>query len=309
MRICILFSFFLIFTGKSFSQNLIVDSALVITDKCCTELSKIKYSLFSSLSASYINYHNWQGDDHSALSFLSNVDYRHYKSYVSGWSHDHLVKIELGFLRYTDSVWIKNADQFKVAMQWTEKPGKHLSHSYSFFIQSQMLKSWQFVYHDDSNKKEKELKGWFMAPGAVELAYGLNWYFWEKCRINVAFASCRISTKPRFADYPDIKSENDESLFKSKRLYIKSEYGFSSQLYIRKELYPKVVIWDNQSRFFFNAFNRIGVHVDISNRFAIRFLKYLQFRIDTQLVYNPDFSKKLSYRQELLLGLFYEIKQ
>ena len=195
------------------------------------------------------------------------------------------------------------------SMQWTEKPGKKLSHSYSLFIQSQMLKSWQYVYHDDTKQQKRELKGWFMAPGVIELAYGLNWYFWERSRINIAFASCRLSSKPRFPNDIDNNAEQDESLFKSKRRYIKSEYGFSSQLYIRKDLYPKVVLWDNQSRFFFNAFNRIGVHVDISNRFTIRFLKYLQFRVDTQIVYNPNFSHKLSYRQELLLGLFFEIKQ
>lgn len=34
----------------------------------------------------------------------------------------------------------------------------------------------------------------------------------------------------------------------------------------------------------------------------------MQFRIDTHVIYEPDYSKKISYRQELLLGVFYELK-
>ena len=281
------------------------DSALNFTND--SSFAKVRYYFRSSVSASYINYHNWKGNKQSAFTFLSNIDFRHRKSYPSGWTHNHFAKIELGFLYFNDSIWWKNADQVRLGLQWTEKPGKYLTHSYSFFIQSQLLRSWQFNYDNKNQQQIKTLKGWFMAPGVIELAYGLNWNFREVVRLNVAFATFRISSKPRL-EFLNETLENDESLFKSKRRYIKTEYGFSAQLNINKELFPKVLLWDHQSRLFFNALNSTGVHADISNQFVLRFLKYLQFRVDTHILYEPDESKKLSYRQELLLGIVYELK-
>ena len=274
-----------------------------------TEVARVSYRFKITASASYINYHNWQSYNRSAFSFLNNVDFRHRKSFPSGWSHDHFAKVELGFLYYNDSIWWKNADQIRVGLQWTEKPGKFLSHSYAVFVQTQLLKSWQFKYNGKTDQQEKELKGWFMAPGLLELAYGLNWNFWERSRINVAFATCRISSKPRYNDERSEKYESDESLFKSKRRFVKTEYGFSAQLFIYKDIYPKVLLWEHQSRFFFNALNRNGLHANISNQFTLRFLKYMQFRIDTQVLYEPDLSTKWSYRQELLIGMVYEFRR
>ena len=296
-------------TLRSYSLAFYADSAKSFAKLGQSNVFLTRYQLLTSLSASYINYHNWLGQNHDTWSFLSNIDFKHRKEFSSGWSHDYLLKTELGYLHFSDSIWIKNADRFKVALQWTEKRGKALSHSYSFYLQSQFLKSYQLMYDAEHNATEKKLKGWFLAPAVLEIAYGLNWFFWDYSRMNIAFATCRLSSKPRIPENPDGGIEADQSLFKSKRRTIKSEYGFSAQLYINKDIYPKVLMWDHQSRFFFNALNRFGMHTDISNRFTIRFLKYLQFRIDTHLLYEPDISHKLSYRQELLLGVFYERKK
>ena len=296
-------------TSTVLSQIIFKSSSWIQADSLQNKYSTNKWLFFPSLSASYVNYSNWLGQDHDTWSFLSNIDFKHRRAFSSGWSHDYLLKTELGYLHYSDSVWMKNADRFKVTLQWTEKRGKALSHSYSFYLQSQFLKSYQVVYDAEQDGAVKKLKGWFLAPAVLEIAYGLNWYFWDYSRMNVAFATFRLSSRPRIPEDPNDLSEEDQSLFKSKRKTIKTEYGFSTQLYINKDIYPKVLLWDHQSRFFFNALNRFGIHADISNRFTIRFLKYLQFRIDTHLLYEPDISRKLSYRQELLLGFFYELKK
>ena len=78
------------------------------------------------------------------------------------------------------------------------------------------------------------------------------------------------------------------------------------QLNVYEELYQKIILVENDSRLFFNALNRTAINFDFNNRIAIRFLKYLQLRFDLHLIYNPDYSKNLQYRQEVLLGVFYE---
>jgi hypothetical protein len=286
------FAFLFLFTYSAYAQ---VDSLSL--------KRKIRMLFNGSLSASYVDYKNWNGDDHRSVSFISNADYRHRLTTVAGWSHEHQFKAELGYLNYTDSLWIKSADQFKAALQWNEKPGKYLTHSYAFFLQSQFLKSYSYSYSDEGDLLKKR-KGWFMAPATMEIAYGLNWRFWEGCRVNTAFATCRIKSFPRKDD-----DEDPEHLFATKRKVIKSEYGFSTQIYINREFYNEHFIWDHAGRVFFNALDKRSIFLDFSNRFTLKFLKYVQFRIDTHFIYDPDESTKPALRQEFLLGLFYEWKK
>lgn len=268
-----------------------------------SEERKVRYSINTSASASYVTYKNWEGDDHTSLTFLSNMEVRHRLTKGSGWTHEHLFKAELGYMNYTDSLWIKSNDQFKCALQWNEKPGKYLTHSYAVFVQSQLFKSYRYNYSDEGILL-KEKKGWFFAPGLLELAYGLNWKFWDQCRINTAFATCRIRMLPK-----DDDAEEQEIFITTPKKIIKSEYGFSTQVYIYKEFFDKHILWDHQGRIFFNAISKNNIAADVSNRFVIRFLKYMQFRIDTHFIYDPDFSTKPSFRQELLLGVFYETRK
>ncbi|MEP7264299.1 MAG: DUF3078 domain-containing protein [Bacteroidota bacterium] len=297
LRISFAFLFFLL---PDLLVAQIQDSVAV--DKKMEE-RKVRYSILGSLSASYITYKNWDGEDHTSLTFLTNAEFRHRLSKGSGWSHEHLVKAELGYLNYTDSLWIKSNDQFKCALQWNEKPGKYITHSYSVFLQSQFLKSYRYDYSDEG-RLLKEKKGWFFAPGILEIAYGLNWKFWDQCRINTAFATCRIRTLPK-----DDDEERQEVFITTTKKVITTEYGFSTQVYIYKEFYDKHILWDHQGRIFFNAISKNNISADISNRFTIRFLKYMQFRIDTHFIYDPAFSTKPAFRQELLLGVFYELRK
>jgi Protein of unknown function (DUF3078) len=264
---------------------------------------KARYFLTGSLSASYVTFKNWEGENHTSLTFLSNVDYRHRLTKGTGWTHEHQIKAELGFINYTDSIWVKSNDQFRIAMQWNEKPGKYLTHSYSFLLQSQFLNSYRYTYSDDG-VLQRQKKGWILAPGTMELAYGLNWRFWEQCRINTAFATLRIKAIPKEVEFIPV-----ERMIETSRKIIKTEYGFSTQIYINKEFYDKHLLWDHQSRLFFNALDKKSIYVDFNNRFTLRFLKFMQFRIDSQIIYDPDFSTRPSFRQDFLLGLFYELRK
>jgi len=47
----------------------------------------------------------------------------------------------------------------------------------------------------------------------------------------------------------------------------------------------------------------------VSNRLSIRFLKVFQLRIESGLCYQPEQSKQLQYKQEVLLGIFYDYRK
>ena len=142
-----------------------------------------------------------------------------------------------------------------------------------------------------------------MAPSTIELAYGFNWIIFDESNIAIAFATCRFDARPLVA----ARADDEDELFSMGKTVVYSEYGFSAQLYIKQEFFGKVLLWDHQGRYFYKALNKKGIHADVSNRFTIRFLKYLQLRLDSQFIYDPELSMKGSYKNEFLLGVFYDV--
>lgn len=61
-----------------------------------------------------------------------------------------------------------------------------------------------------------------------------------------------------------------------------------------------------QIEFHINRVSKDQVNCDFQNKITIKFLKFMQFRIDTHIIYDPLYSYKLQYQQEFLLGFFYE---
>lgn len=64
--------------------------------------------------------------------------------------------------------------------------------------------------------------------------------------------------------------------------------------------------WVNNSRFFGNGLDQDHVNFQFSNMVIVKLWKYLQLRLDTRLAYNPMLNYKMQFRQEALIGFFYE---
>lgn len=256
------------------------------------------------LSASYIDQRNWGFEDQSMLSFLGSINLRQNLKRQSGWEHNFNLNSEISYLRYADSIWLKNSDYVRLRLQWNNYTNKKIQYSYAIFMSTQWLNN--YTSTNSENGKRKEWTGGIFNPATLELAYGFNKNIWKNSNINVAFVTVKISSRPRNQDLPDVTNEKDQSLFITKHSYVKSSYGFSAQLSVYEELYQNIVLIENDSRLFFNALNRNAIHFDINNKIGIRFLKYLQLRFDLHLIYNPDYSNRIQYRQEVLLGVFFE---
>ena len=48
------------------------------------------------------------------------------------------------------------------------------------------------------------------------------------------------------------------------------------------------------------------MNLQLSNMVIVKLWKYLQLRFDTRLAYNPLLNDKMQFRQEALIGFFYE---
>ncbi|MBL7923331.1 MAG: hypothetical protein JNL88_03945 [Bacteroidia bacterium] len=254
----------------------------------------------ADLSGSYAAEKNWWNGEQQAVQIRGLAEARFRKSKASGWKHDHFLHSQMGYTGFKDSLWIKSADIFKVQLRWMEKRGVRLTHTYSISLQSQWLNTWSWT------GDVKSWQGGFMNPSTLEAGYGFTFTFLQQSYLVLIPATLQVQVQPG----KTMPAANDERPFftaASSRVY--SRYGFSGVLQIDENFYENRLQWQHQSRLFFNNLTERQIRFDISNRVCIRFLKHLQLRLETSIQYLPEQSLRLQYRQEVLLGIFYEYRK
>lgn len=256
--------------------------------------------IYTALSTSYSTSTNWQGQDLRNFSFVGNLQYRH-GMLDSTRSHAHQVLADLGYLKYVDSLWVKSVDRLQINLLWATA-GTRTRHSYSILLNTQFLPNtlWQF----DTERQELTATqvGGLMRPFSLEAGYGAVWSFWGASNINFAFATLKLSGQPKETVAPAFQ---DATFIEGERMNFYASYGLGIITAINKPI-GKRVQWINNSRAFCNGFDRDHVNFDISNMVIVKLWKYIQLRFDTRLAYNPMLNYDLQFRQEALIGFFYE---
>lgn len=257
--------------------------------------------LNGALSSSYTANANWQGQDFQHYAFAGNLVARHQKNGVR-WNHQHALLADLSYIKFIDSLWIKNTDRIVFQLLWSEE-GARFRHSYAINFNTQLLPSYQYNYDFESRSMNKERTAWGFCPATLEAGYGMTRQFWETSSINLAFATIRMSALPQNTTFD---SASDQQLARGKRAYYTLDYGLLLTTNIQRKLNDRVT-WMNASRFFCNAFNRDQVSLDIQNRITFQLWKFLQLRFETRLAYNPLINYHFQFSQEVMLGAGFEL--
>jgi hypothetical protein len=249
------------------------------------------------LSGSYVTERDWTGQAQNYIILKGLAEARFRKKLQSGWQHEHYVHTQLGYTAITDSIWMKSADILKIHLRWMEENKRKVIHTYSLRFQTQWLSTWRI------NENSRQWMAGFMNPSGLELGYSFSWYFLENSSLMLTPATLQLSVMPRTILSP-AAVEDPSIRLPHANMY--SRYGFSGTLNIEESFYNNVLVLSHQSHLFCNAISAQKIQFDVSNRVSVRFLKYLQLRLDTSILYQPDQTSKLQYRQEVLLGIFYE---
>jgi hypothetical protein len=177
-----------------------------------------------------------------------------------------------------------------------------MKHSYSILLNTQFLPNTLWQYNLDREEFAPTQVGGFLRPFSLEAGYGTVWSFWGISTINIAFATLKLSGHPKETVAPAFQ---DATFFEGQRMNFYASYGLGIATAINKPI-GKRVQWINNSRAFCNGFDRDHVNFEISNMVVVKLWKYLQLRFDTRLAYNPMLNYDLQFRQEALIGFFYE---
>lgn len=249
------------------------------------------------ISGSYVTERNWWADAQQYVTLKGLAEARFRKRSADGRSYEHYVHTQLGYAAYPDSIWLKDADVLRVQMRWTSEGKKKTKHAWSLRFNTQWLSTWR------SNGAGMEWTAGFMNPSVLELGYAYSREFLQGSSLMIHPAALQVKVIPNKVP---VQEGAQEPSLKAKHANIYSRYGCGLSLNIEESFYKDVLLVSHQSHFFCNAISSRQLQLDSSTRICFRFLKYMQLRLETALNYDPEQSLRLQYRQEVLLGIFYE---
>jgi|JRYK01.1.fsa_nt_gb hypothetical protein len=256
-----------------------------------------------SFAGTYSAQQNWYNDENNykSIALLFNNDITH-KVYSDKIKQNYSFRCNLGYLKILDSIWIKNNDYWRMSAVVIENQNKWLTHTYTITARSQFLNTYRYIYQSEIDETSKVKTATFFNPATITIAYGMSYSFWEDNFINFNFAAVNFNTKPRFGGF---QKSNDHELAKTKNMYMYADYGLNIQININKAINPYTQ-WENNSYFFANGINKQQINLDFSNRITFKFLKFLQFRVDSHILYDALYSTRLQYQLDFTIGLFME---
>ena len=252
------------------------------------------------LSTAILHQLNWRGLDHNSISFTTDVDYSWDKS---GHKSEQYFKLNLdiGFTWHPDSIWHKHIDTFQSQYMF-KADKKRFSQTGSALITGGFLNDYEYTFNSITGKTDRTKIGSFFMPSSFETGVGSGYSFFQHSVINVSLATARLRLVQRKSQTREVEgiiigSSSTKSLF--------FDYGFSIQYYISKELNRFMELKAN-GKMFIKEFHRSNIEIDLRNDLSIKLTRHFRIKADIKVVYAPAFSYKFQFRNEFLLGLFYE---
>ncbi len=262
---------------------------------CCAQNDSLRLlHIDGSASCSYSGESNWNNHSGSSVLVAGSTDMR-YREPRRATLQEFRFRSDLAFLLMKDTVWTKQTDRFSIAYSRTVVwDRKRLCTNGS--LESQWLPDAQL------RNGERRRSGGFLNPSVWTAAAGLTVEFFSHSRVDFGIAAVRVSVRPEATSFIDDR----RPVYHSGKAVIESEYGGSVQVFINESSVDRQVGIDNETRLFFNRIHPDGIHLSSTNRINIHFLKVLLLRLSSALVYQPEVSYHLQFRQEVMLGVFFE---
>lgn len=257
------------------------------------------FTYSSTISASYISYKNWKYNGFNSFSFLTRQNLNYDKTGKKMEIHFR-INGELSYLKFLDSILLKNNDLLDLNLELLKATNKKISHSFVLNFYSQFISDKETWYNDLGEPYER-WSGGFGNPMSLDLCYGSTLKVWKNSRLVFSYVCLHTLVEPRL----EMELPTKEKLLVLDHAFIDSRYGFTLQSFIRHK-FAERLRWENNSRLFANGISANDLDFDLRNRLIIHLLKHLDLIIDTKLRYLPVEPYKVQFRNELMLSFTME---
>jgi hypothetical protein len=261
------------------------------------DTSWTKWYFRGTISCSVTGQQNWHGNSEGAITLSGGADLKYRRKKGVHYA-EHRFRGELGYLQPQNERWIKNNDLLRISMLWYKNPAPGWKRGFSSRLNTQWLSTWKI--NPENNRPY--WYGGFMNPFTFDFSYDFTRPLLKNSRLLLSLATISVTGTPVKRYY----GREEEVMIRTTNSYIRSRYGCSLQLILDESFRNKTILLDHQSNLVANSLSAEGIRLDIQNRISFKLFRYLQLRFDTRLLYDPSFSYKMQYRQEVLLGIFYD---
>lgn len=283
-----------------FTAALVAAGGGVFTTCAAQDSLEIRdYRLMTGISGSLTGATNWMGAGYQNMACNAFADI----VYTAGrrkWFTSHAAHWELGFTKFRDSIWMKHSDLLRFQLLWS-KESASARHAWTLAGRTQLFDSYYYSYDPAGDKTIRHWAGSLLNPAELEGGYGF--VLRKACgTLNLAIATVRLR------HLPAAEQIVVSGMAITRRGVVTMDYGCSAQAVILTT-FGKTVDWYFNGRFFLNGTGPYNFNTDLLNRFTLKLWKIFQIRLESRLVYEPLFSRKLQYRNELLAGIFYDLRK
>jgi hypothetical protein len=259
-----------------------------------------EYRLMTGLSGSVTGAYQWMGTAFQNIAFNGFGDFlytssngKRFVSHVAHW--------ELGFTKFRDSIWMKHADLLRFQLLWS-KESPNARQAISVAGRTQLFDSYYYSYDVVGDRTVRQWAGSFFNPADVEAGYGYLFRIPNYGTLNLAIATVRLR------HIPATERPAAGNVAITRRGLVILDYGCSAQAVFLRS-FGKSFDWYLNGRFFLNGAGPDNFNTDLLNRFTVKLWRIFQFRLESRVVYEPLFFRKMQYRNELLAGIFYDFRK
>jgi hypothetical protein len=247
------------------------------------------------LATSFIINQNWEELSRNSVLLAGNININYCKK-SNGFMRVNELRSELAYLRFIDSLWIKNTDRIFLSSTWTLGTLRSLKNSFFISLKTQLTDTWT----ENGTTHNRKWRSGPLQPAVLTPGYGVNWELWQRSFLTISFASMKITSVVAGKSPPP----ESKLVARSGTMTIFSEYGLNLQSSIYKPLSKKLT-WENYTTFFASGINKEVISLDMQNLLSYRPSKNFKLRIESRLLFDILQSPYLQSRTEILLGYYF----
>jgi hypothetical protein len=256
-----------------------------------------KSCLSGFIATTFLLNKNWKEMNNSSILLSLNLRYQN-KSTVKTKSITDIFA-ELSYIKFIDSIWVKNNDRFFFSNIFQLDHGK-IRQTISINFTSQITDTW--IESETGSPNQRLWKSGPLIPATIVTGYGFIYKPMPYNYINISFPSYKIGTLPADGYYDD-----DLKIVKRSEKYVMyHQYGLQFQMCVSQKI-SSGIFFESSSNIFIEQRLFKNIYFDVRNTLSIYPLKNFKLRIENKIVYDKMVSEAFQWKYDFLFGVSVKI--
>jgi len=256
-----------------------------------------KHSAVFRVAGTQAGFQNWQKGGVSSLALTSSFEGTFQKT-TSRWNSTHQIHLVLGTIQQDTLAFRKSDDQIRYQGSFDVKWLNSLRPTISVGVETQFLPGFNYKKNPFGDERVPPVKvSDILSPAYVTQGLGLTYAPWMWVRLRFGFgAKETVVLIERLRPLYGVRITRP----------VRVEAGLESRMEFDREV-ARNVRWKSSAAFF-AAFNKPELPDAVwRNEILMRVNSWLTTRLETEMLYDRDISRKIQFREVLALSVVFRL--